>query len=101
MIRLTLAGASLFGLIAQAAAQDYPVPAHPGYPPPQVYEEPRYVPARLVKIPPGHYKHWKAEKKAEKEERKAAKREAKERFAGWLKATCNLNVDVDPSTIAR
>ena len=43
-----------------------------------VVVEPRYVPARLVKIPPGHYKHWKAEKRMEKEERKEAKHEAKE-----------------------
>ena len=39
--------------------------------------EPRYVPARLVRIPPGHYKHWKAEKEREKAERKEEKREAK------------------------
>jgi len=42
-----------------------------------VVVEPRYVPARLVKIPPGHYKHWKAEKRMEKEERKAEHREEK------------------------
>ena len=43
-----------------------------------VVVEPRYVPARLVRIPPGHYKHWKAEKRMEKAERKEEKREAKE-----------------------
>jgi hypothetical protein len=42
-----------------------------------VVVEPRYVPARLVRIPPGQYKHWKAEKRMEKEERKAEKREEK------------------------
>src|SRR4051812_9403194 len=25
---------------------------------------PPYVPARLVRLPPGHYRHWKAEKRA-------------------------------------
>ena len=51
-----------------------------------VYVEPRYVPAPLVRIPPGHYRHWrrdeaKAERKAwkehEKEERKARREHEK------------------------
>ncbi len=42
-----------------------------------VYVEPRAVPASLVKIPPGHYKNWKAEKEHEKAERKEAKRQEK------------------------
>lgn len=51
-----------------------------------VYVEPRRVPVALVRIPPGHYKHWrkaeaKAERKAwkqhEKAERKAWKEERK------------------------
>ena len=51
-----------------------------------VYVEPRRVPVALVRIPPGHYKHWrkaeaKAERKAwkqhEKAERKARKEERK------------------------
>jgi hypothetical protein len=41
--------------------------------------QPRYVPARLVRIPPGRYKHWhkervKAERRAWKEHEKAEKR---------------------------
>jgi hypothetical protein len=44
-----------------------------------VYVEPRHVPPGLVKIPPGHYKHYrkeqaKAERKAWKEQEKAAKK---------------------------
>ena len=51
-----------------------------------VYVEPRRVPVALVRMPPGHYKHWrkaeaKAERKAwkqhEKAERKAWKQEKK------------------------
>ncbi len=51
-----------------------------------VYVEPRRVPVALVRMPPGHYKHWrkaeaKAERKAwkqhEKAERKAWKEERK------------------------
>lgn len=39
-----------------------------------VFVQPRYVPARLAKIPPGQYKHW------HKEERKQERKEAKERW---------------------
>lgn len=44
-----------------------------------VYVEPRHVPPGLVKIPPGHYKHYrkeqaKAERKAWKDQEKAAKK---------------------------
>jgi hypothetical protein len=42
-----------------------------------VVVEPRYVPVRLTRIPPGHYKHWKAERKWEKAERREEKREEK------------------------
>lgn len=42
--------------------------------------EPRRVPAGLVRLPPGQYKHWrKAEHKAWKEEEKAERKEMKER----------------------
>ncbi len=37
----------------------------------------RSVPQRLAALPPGKYKHWKAEKEAAKAERKAAKAERK------------------------
>ncbi len=44
-----------------------------------VYVEPRRVPAGLVRLPPGQYKHWrKAEHKAWKEEEKAERKELKE-----------------------
>lgn len=48
-----------------------------------VYVEPRYVPQRLVRIPPGQYRHWrheeaKAERRAWKEQRKEERREWKE-----------------------
>jgi hypothetical protein len=43
-----------------------------------VFVEPRYVPARLGKIPPGQYKHWhKEQRKEAKEQWKAEKREMK------------------------
>jgi hypothetical protein len=57
-----------------------------------VYVEPRYVPAAIVRMPPGHYKHWrkaeaKAERKAwkqdEKAERKAWKKEEKAERKAW------------------
>jgi hypothetical protein len=35
------------------------------------------VPVALVKLPPGHYKNWKAEKEQRKAERKEAKAEEK------------------------
>jgi hypothetical protein len=38
----------------------------------------RHVPPRLVAIPAGHYRNWKAEKEMEKAERKAEKRREKE-----------------------
>jgi hypothetical protein len=41
-----------------------------------VLVQPRYVPAGLVRIPPGHYKHW------HKEEMKAERREWKEERRG-------------------
>lgn len=41
---------------------------------------PRYVPAALVRIPPGHYRHWNKEReKAERRAWKAERKEAKER----------------------
>jgi hypothetical protein len=48
-----------------------------------VYVEPRYVPAAIVRMPPGHYKHWhkaqaKAERKAWKEHEKAERKAWKE-----------------------
>ncbi len=44
-----------------------------------VYVEPRRVPAGLVRLPPGQYKHWrKAEHKAWKEEEKAERKEMKQ-----------------------
>ena len=39
----------------------------------------RRVPAPIVALPPGRYRHWKAEKEAMKEQRKAARRAEKER----------------------
>jgi len=46
-----------------------------------VHVQPRYVPARLVKVPPGRYKHWrKAEAKAE---RKAWKAHEKAEKKAW------------------
>src|SRR5262249_16582359 len=39
--------------------------------------EPQYVPPRLVRIPPGQYKHWKAERRMEKAEQREEKREVK------------------------
>ncbi len=47
-----------------------------------VVVQPRHVPASLVRLPPGRYKHWhkeqeKAEKRAFKAEQKAWKDEAK------------------------
>jgi hypothetical protein len=35
----------------------------------------RAVPARLVKIPPGHYRNWKEAKQERKEQRRAEKRQ--------------------------
>ena len=52
-----------------------------------VYVEPRRVPPGLVRIPPGHYRHWRKEerkderkawKEHEKQERREEKREGKE-----------------------
>lgn len=48
-----------------------------------MYVEPRYVPARLVRIPPGQYRHWhreqaKAERREWKAERKGERRAWKE-----------------------
>jgi hypothetical protein len=37
-----------------------------------VFVEPRYVPSRIVQVPPGRYKHWK---RAMKEEKAMAKEE--------------------------
>ncbi len=57
-----------------------------------VYVEPRRVPVGLVRLPPGHYKHWhrdeaKAEHKAwkqqEKAERKAWKQQEKAERKAW------------------
>jgi hypothetical protein len=47
------------------------------------YVEPRYVPQRLVRIPPGQYRHWrreeaKADRRAWKEQRKEERRAWKE-----------------------
>jgi hypothetical protein len=42
----------------------------------------RAVPVALVRLPPGHYKHWKPSK-AEKEQAKAERKQAK----GWEKAS--------------
>ncbi len=42
-----------------------------------VYVEPRRVPPGLVRIPPGHYRHWR------KEERKAWKEQQKEERKAW------------------
>ena len=39
----------------------------------------RTVPSRLVALPPGKYRNWKAEKEQEKRERKAQKRAEKQR----------------------
>ncbi|HEY6098567.1 MAG TPA: hypothetical protein VIW03_04015 [Anaeromyxobacter sp.] len=45
-----------------------------------VVASPRYVPAAIVRLPPGKYKHWrKAEEKAERRAWKAERKEAKER----------------------
>jgi hypothetical protein len=38
----------------------------------------RRVPPRLIGIPPGHYRNWKAEKEMAKAERKAERRHEKE-----------------------
>jgi hypothetical protein len=39
---------------------------------------PRHVPGMLVRLPPGHYRHWRAEHEARKEERRWEKQERKE-----------------------
>lgn len=49
---------------------------------------PRAVPARLVRLPPGEYKHWrkeqeKAQREAEKADRKAWKEQAKADRKAW------------------
>jgi hypothetical protein len=44
-----------------------------------VLVEPRYVPATLRRMPPGHYKHWsKAEEKRQRREAKAERKRWKE-----------------------
>jgi hypothetical protein len=42
------------------------------------FVEPRYVPGRLAHVPPGQYKHWKREMKAEKAMAKEERRMVKE-----------------------
>lgn len=45
---------------------------------------PRAVPASIVRIPPGHYKHWrKDQEKREKEDRKAWKKGDKADRKAW------------------
>jgi hypothetical protein len=44
-----------------------------------VVVQPRLVPVALVRLPPGHYRHWKAERKAAKEHRKAVRKAEKRR----------------------
>ena len=40
--------------------------------------QPRYVPGRIVRLPPGHYRHWRAERRMEHEIRKDERREARD-----------------------
>ncbi len=52
-----------------------------------VVVQPRYVPAALVRLPPGQYKHWrKEEEKAEKRAWKTEQREWKDREKADRKA---------------
>jgi hypothetical protein len=52
-----------------------------------VVVQPRYVPASLVRLPPGQYKHWhKAEEKAEKRAWKADQKAWKEEEKAERKA---------------
>jgi hypothetical protein len=46
-----------------------------------IFVQPRMVPASIVRLPPGHYKHWR--KDQEKAERKAWKQEAKAERKEW------------------
>jgi hypothetical protein len=52
---------------------------------------PRHVPGMLVRLPPGHYRHWRAEHEARKEERREAhqwekeQRHQEKREAHWEK----------------
>ncbi len=53
-----------------------------------VMAQPRYVPASLVRIPPGHYRHWhheqaKAERRAWKAERKEYREHEKAERKAW------------------
>ncbi len=52
-----------------------------------VWVEPRVVPAPLVRLPPGHYRHFRAEERAErrhwKERARAERREEKEDRRAW------------------
>lgn len=52
---------------------------------------PRYVPAALVRVPPGHYRHWKEERREEREWRKAERRDEK----AWRKAEKHREHDED------
>jgi hypothetical protein len=42
-----------------------------------VVVQPRLVPVALVRLPPGHYRHWKAERRAERRHEKAVKKAEK------------------------
>jgi hypothetical protein len=44
-----------------------------------VHVGPRYVPARLVKLPPGKYRHWKAARHERAEDRRERREDRRER----------------------